>query len=146
MVLPFAGEYQILVQSSDPEEDRTIPYTVRTAVLVPQELTPGRREEQNIGLHEPGLYRFTVGYNFPVLVNVRGRKPADLFLTIFARKSDGSIEVRNHDADENGRTGDELVTIASSGEFYIMVRQGSGRLKNISFEIQLDENPVLSAP
>ncbi len=146
VVLPFAGEYQILVQSSDPEEDRTIPYTVRTAVLNPRELKAGQSEEQNIGLHEPGLYRFTVGYNFPVLVNVRGRKPADLFLTIFARKSDGSIEVRNQDADENGRTGDELVRITSSGEFYIMVRQGSGRLRNISFEIQLDENPVLSAP
>ena len=147
VVLPFAGEYQIIVQpGQENAQGTTIPYTVRTSVLNAYELSKDRPADHTIRMTEAGLYHFEVGYNFPVHVQVRGADRADLFLTIYVRKKDGSIEVRNSDTDLNGKTAHESIQIDASGEIYVVVRQSAGRLSNVSYEIRLSEDPMVSTP
>ena len=147
VVLPFEGEYQIIIQPGLQNKRATIPYSVRTSVLTAHELSRDRAYvDHSVALTAAGLYRFEAGYNLPVVVQVRGAERADLFLTIYVRKPDGTIEVRNSDSDLNGRTAHESIKIETSGEVYVVVRQSAGGPRRVSYEIRMSEAPVLSSP
>lgn len=146
VVLPFAGDYQIIIQPGLENAEGIIPYSVRTSVLNAYKLSNNRPENHVVRMTEAGLYHFEIGYNFPVHVQVRGADRADLFLTIYVRKKNGSIEVRNSDSDLNGKTAHESVKIDTSGEVYVVVRQSAGRLSRVTYQIQLSEDPMVSAP
>ncbi len=146
VVLPFAGEYQIIIQPGLENEKGEIPYSVRTSVLNAYKLSKDRPEDHAIRVTEAGLYRFEAGYNLPVHVDVRGADRTDLFLTVYVRKKDGSIEVRNSDADLNGKTAHESTKIDEAGEVYVVVRQGAGRISRVGYRIQLSEAPLVSIP
>ncbi|MCR9142200.1 MAG: hypothetical protein NXI24_08105 [bacterium] len=146
VVLPFAGEYQIIIQPGLENGEGVIPYSVRTSVLNAYKLSNDRPADHAIQVAEAGLYQFDAGYNLPVQVQVEGADPADLFLTIYIRKKDGSIEVRNSDADLNGKTAHESTLIDSSGDVFVVVRQGAGRVNRVGYRILLQESPLVSTP
>ncbi|MEQ9364479.1 MAG: hypothetical protein RIF32_09560 [Leptospirales bacterium] len=146
LVLPFAGEYQIIVQPGLENDEGVIPYSVRTSVLNAYKLSKDQPADHSIQITGAGLYHFEAGYNLPVQIRVQGADSADLFLTVYVRKKDGSIEVRNSDTDLNGKTAHESTQIDSSGDVYVVVRQGAGRVSRVSYRIQLSEAPLVSTP
>ncbi|MCB1321202.1 MAG: hypothetical protein KDK34_13165 [Leptospiraceae bacterium] len=150
VILPYPGEYRIIVQYSSAARIIPYAYQIRADLTLAHSLNAGQSLNHTVNLQEARLYSFRVTHNTPAVLDVRGTGPLadseDLLLTVYTRLPDGTIDVRNLDSDLNGHTAYERVTIGRPCEIYVVVRQGSSVAKRISYQIELNGSTILSSP
>lgn len=139
VVLPFAGEYELVVQRMDSGKE-DVEYRISTMPVVADVLKPGETLKHEVGLGKTHLYRVESKV-FPVIVDVQAADKSpdagDILLTSYARHKDGRVVVQNVDSDMNGYTAHERAVQEEEAQMYILVRQGAGKLKTIPYRVQI---------
>ena len=150
LVLPYPGIYDLTVQYSRYVGEEPIPYVVRADPMALHNLQPGQFLDHSLHPDDLRLYRMQITFNTPMVLDVKGSglmaDSGDLLLTVYRRNADDTYEVQNYDSDLNGHTGYESVRLSEPGEYFLVVRQGAGTPRQISYRVELAENPVLSQP
>ncbi len=139
VVLPFAGEYELVVQRMDSGKE-DVEYRISTMPMAAEVLKSGDTLKHEVGLGKTHLYRLESKV-FPVIVDVQAADKSpdagDLLLTSYARHKDGRIVVQNVDSDMNGYTAHERAVQDEEAQMFILVRQGAGKRNAIPYRVQI---------
>lgn len=143
VVLPFAGEYQLLVEAGLDNTEVEIDYTITASPLVAHPLVARAVDgssERTVrrGVSESGLYLLERPEKAPAAaVDVRAASSADLFLTLYRQYADGSLRVEDLDGDVAGETGHENAALDNAVRTFILVRHSSAQSSRFAYRIRL---------